>query len=132
MSRVLVSLGTYYHHSVRQSSTLGARLRMIRQILLPAIAAAVLFTAACGDGPQTPTPTPLPLTGRIAFESARDGGDGDIYVMNADGSDLTQMRSHPETGWNPAWSTVLLTWLLDGGVIRGGSEAAGGAARPSD
>ena len=52
MSRVRVSLGTYCHHSVRHSSTLGARLRMIRAILLSALVAIVLLAAACGDTPQ--------------------------------------------------------------------------------
>ena len=60
MSRVRVSLGTYCHHSVRHSPTLGARLRMIRTVLLPALAAIVPFAVACGDAPQTPTATYTP------------------------------------------------------------------------
>ena len=76
---------------------------MIRAILLLTLAAVVLFTAACGDGSQTATPSPP--TGRIAFESDRDGGEGDIYVMNADGTNVTRLTNRPEHYDNsPAWS----------------------------
>ena len=40
---------------------------------------------------------------RIAFSSNRDG-DSDIYVMNADGSGVTQLTNHPEFDGYPAWS----------------------------
>ena len=46
---------------------------------------------------------PTPLTGRIAFDSERDG-NYDIYVMNADGSNVTRLTNHPERDWGPAWS----------------------------
>ena len=177
MSGIRDQLGLTGHDSVLHSPILGARFRMIRAILLSALVAIVLLTAACGDGPQTPTstytptatpthtpvptatptptatntptatpthtpvptatptptlvptatptptatntptatpthtpvptatPTPTPLTGRIAFESGRDGGEGDIYVMNADGSNVTRLTNRPEHYDNsPAWS----------------------------
>ena len=59
--------------------------------------------------PPTATPTPTPRVvqdfqnGRIAFESTRNG-NSDIYVINADGSDLRQLTSHPEWDHAPAWS----------------------------
>ena len=51
----------------------------------------------------TNTPVPTPLTGRIAFHSERDGNP-EIYVMNADGSDVTQLTNHPQYDLHPAWS----------------------------
>ena len=41
--------------------------------------------------------------GRIAFVSER-AGNGEIYVMNADGSDQTNLTNDPEDDWAPAWS----------------------------
>jgi RNA polymerase sigma factor (sigma-70 family) len=52
----------------------------------------------------TPTPTPLlppgpGPSGRIAFESDRDG-NGEVYVMNADGSGQTNLSRNPaDDGW---------------------------------
>jgi Tol biopolymer transport system component len=59
----------------------------------------------------TPTPTPMPTsppagTGRIAFESARDG-NYEIYVMNADGSRQTRLTGNPGADQGPAWSPDL-------------------------
>ncbi len=55
----------------------------------------------------TPTPTPVPVhdfqVGQIAFESTRSG-NSDIYVMNADGTDVRQLTNHPESDHAPAWS----------------------------
>ena len=55
----------------------------------------------------TPTPTHVPVhdfqVGRIAFESTRSG-NSDIYVMNADGTDVRQLTNHPESDHAPAWS----------------------------
>ncbi|MEM7345775.1 MAG: protein kinase, partial [Chloroflexota bacterium] len=42
---------------------------------------------------------------RIAFDSLREYGIGDIYVMNADGSDQIRLTNHPsESSGDPAWS----------------------------
>src|SRR5437762_3417993 len=43
------------------------------------------------------------LTGRIAFHSNRDG-DFDIYVMNADGSGVTQATHNTINEFDPIWS----------------------------
>ena len=40
---------------------------------------------------------------RIAFTSDRDG-NSDIYVMNADGSDVTRLTENPGHDWRPDWS----------------------------
>jgi TolB protein len=53
---------------------------------------------------NTPTPTPTPVPPRIAFASDRDG-EFDIYVMNADGSDLTRLTDDPAWDGLPAWSS---------------------------
>ncbi len=43
------------------------------------------------------------LKGRIAFHSSRDG-DFDIYVMNADGSGVTQLTKNAVNEFDPIWS----------------------------
>ena len=40
---------------------------------------------------------------RIAFSNDRDG-NSDIYVMNADGSDVTRLTENPGHDWGPDWS----------------------------
>ncbi len=52
---------------------------------------------------QTPTPAPIISPGRIAFSSDRDG-NMEIYVMNADGSGLTNLTNDAANDINPAWS----------------------------
>ena len=51
----------------------------------------------------TPTPTPSPAVSRIAFMSYRDG-NFEIYVMNADGSDQTNLTNNSAGDLNPDWS----------------------------
>ena len=41
---------------------------------------------------------------QIAFSSNRDGGDGDIYVMDSDGSDVLNLTNHEKADRQPAWS----------------------------
>jgi Tol biopolymer transport system component len=41
---------------------------------------------------------------KIAFASNRDGGDLDIYVMDADGTDVTQVTDLPGHEHAPSWS----------------------------
>jgi hypothetical protein len=50
----------------------------------------------------TPTPTPTP-SGRIAFTRALDG-NGEVYVMNADGTGQTNITNNPAWDGFPAWS----------------------------
>jgi len=57
---------------------------------------ALLLASACGGGEAG-----VPATGKIAFTSNRDGSPH-IYLMNADGSDLTSLGSG--TASNLAWS----------------------------
>jgi Tol biopolymer transport system component len=48
---------------------------------------------------------PLAQNGKIAFVSTRDGGDDDIFVMNADGSSPVNLTpSSPDTDRGADWS----------------------------
>ncbi|MBM3239583.1 hypothetical protein FJZ31_25125, partial [Candidatus Poribacteria bacterium] len=49
------------------------------------------------------TPSWSPDGKKIAFASYRDG-NGEIYVMNADGTNPIRLTNHPTTDWNPCWS----------------------------
>jgi Tol biopolymer transport system component len=48
-------------------------------------------------------PTWSPDGRKIAFDARRDGNT-DIYVMNADGSGLTQMTNGPGYDGMPSWT----------------------------
>jgi hypothetical protein len=68
-----------------------------------------------------------PDGGRIAFASDRDGSRG-IYVMQADGSDLTRWVSGAGAG-RPAWSpsgSALAVQIVDEGHLRVGIVSAPG------
>lgn len=67
-------------------------------------------TAAHTPAPtDTPSPTPVPsptlleINGEIAFVSDRDGSY-QIYLMNADGSQLRRLTNGPGENAKPAWS----------------------------
>lgn len=50
-------------------------------------------------------PSWSPDGARIAFSSTRAGrGNFDIYVMNADGSNLVRLTDHPAPDQDPAWA----------------------------
>src|SRR5438034_522052 len=80
--------------------------------LFPLLAIGALL-AACHDaerslaprvgGPQSSLSATEGLKGRIAFHSNRDG-DFDIYVMNADGSGVTQLTHNTVHEFDPIWS----------------------------
>jgi Tol biopolymer transport system component/tRNA A-37 threonylcarbamoyl transferase component Bud32 len=54
---------------------------------------------------STPIPLPTPHGGgsRIAFVSSRDGNE-EIYVMDVDGSEHTNLTNHPADDSTPSWS----------------------------
>ena len=62
--------------------------------------------------PEQPTPDPVcmqalaaaAVTGqKILFDSDREG-NREIYIMNLDGSGLTNLTKHPADDWDPRWS----------------------------
>ena len=56
--------------------------------------------------PTSPLPAPT-VTGTIVFENAVEpgpGGNGDIYVMSADGSGLKALAEAPSWAEHPSWS----------------------------
>ena len=63
---------------------------------------AVSLAACGGDGAEDEEPTPA--AGKIAFVSDRDGAL-EIYVMNADGSDLARLTDNSADDSSFAWST---------------------------
>ena len=60
---------------------------------------------------------PAPASGRIVFQSDRDG-DYEIYVMNADGSGVSRLTDNAANDWVPSWSP-------DGGRIAFHSDRDG-------
>jgi Tol biopolymer transport system component len=58
------------------------------------------------------------LIGRIAFSSSFGYGNVEIHVMNADGSDLTNITNNSAWDWTPSWSP-------DGGKITFSSDRDG-------
>jgi len=102
---------------------------MSKPALLVVPISVALLAAACGGGQpggtpaptatttptQAPTSTPsAPATGRLAFaynptgeETPLDGAsmpNYEIYLVNADGSDLTRLTNDPGADGSPAWS----------------------------
>ena len=79
--------------------------------VLTGVVALVLFAAGCSGGGSGD---------RIAFTSDRNG-DYEIFVMNADGTDVRQLTNNYGTNdWCPSWSP-------DGGRIAFGSGRDGGS-----
>jgi len=65
------------------------------------------------------TPSWSPDGTKIAFTSDRDGGDLDIFIMNADGSGVIQLTSSSADDYDPFW-------LPGGGEIAFVSDRDGG------
>jgi dipeptidyl aminopeptidase/acylaminoacyl peptidase len=79
-----------------------------------AVAVTVISMLACGESVQTTPVADIPAP-RIVFSSDRDYAEGEIYVMNADGSNLIRLtQNRDDDGW-PAWSP-------DGAKIAFGSD----------
>jgi len=69
-----------------------------------AVTISLLLLATMFIGCVAPTMSTTPAAGsRIAFESVRDG-NGEIYVMDADGSNQTRLTNNPADDGSPAWS----------------------------
>src|SRR5262245_14688613 len=63
---------------------------------VPGFCAALLALQAAATPSRTPD--------QIAFSSDRTGKQYDIYVMNADGTGVTNLTNHAGNDMNPAWS----------------------------
>ena len=78
--------------------------RSLLAILTLALAAGLLVVEQPWSGPAGAGPPMIAFPGNdIAFSSTRDG-NWDIYVMNADGSDLTRLTNATGADLAPAWS----------------------------
>ncbi|MCC6170361.1 MAG: PD40 domain-containing protein [Caldilineaceae bacterium] len=63
----------------------------------------VAFSYITYIGPVPPLEASLATGDKIAFVSDRDGNN-EIYVMNADGSNQTNLTNDPTDDYDPAWS----------------------------
>ena len=54
--------------------------------------------------PKMQTPYFHPMVPKSLFFSKRDAPEGEIYVMNADGSDQNPLLPSEHSDTNPAWS----------------------------
>jgi hypothetical protein len=72
-------------------------------------------TATATPRPLPPTPTPTPgLQGRFVFQAV---SDGDIYVVNADGTGLARLTSGMDPSWSPDGTQVAFArWTEPWGI----------------
>ena len=73
------------------------------------------FTRLTFDAAQENDAAWSPDGTRIAFTSRRDGGNAEIYVMNADGSNQTRFTVDAATDQQPTWSPdgARIAWSAD-------------------
>ncbi len=62
----------------------------------------IILSVSCGKDEKSPT-EPDSTQGKIAFSSDRDGNQ-EIYVMNADGTNQTNLTNNPANDSSPSWS----------------------------
>jgi PKD repeat protein len=89
-----------------------------------------LTSNADGDGAQGPdlfglgfgisVPSWSPDGTKIAFTSDRDGGDFDIFIMDADGTNVTQLTTSSADDYDPFWlpngEEIVFVSDRDGGI----------------
>ncbi len=71
--------------------------RAFRPLSTGALISLIILAVACNSGPSDEP------TGKIAFVTDRDGNQ-EIYVMNANGTGLTNITNDPAEDREPAWS----------------------------
>jgi Tol biopolymer transport system component len=107
-------------------------MRKLRCLLGGMVLVAMLALAACGGGQPTLAESPLPapsVTGTIVFEKAVKpgaGGNGDIYVVNADGTGLKALAEAPSWAEHPSWSPdgTRIVWATYPAGSEDGMDAA--------
>ena len=67
-------------------------LRFVRSLILCSLVSVSVFACGGSSGPV-----------EIAFESFRDG-DFEIFVMDADGTNVRQLTANEDYDYRPAWS----------------------------
>ena len=67
-------------------------LRFVRSLILCSLVSVSVFACGGTSGPA-----------QIAFESSRDG-DLEIFVMDADGTNVRQLTTNDDWDGDPAWS----------------------------
>jgi dipeptidyl aminopeptidase/acylaminoacyl peptidase len=82
---------------------------------------AALGLLSSGLGVTTPARATFPgANGKIAFDSTRADGNGDIWVMNPDGTGQVRLTTDPVTddfaSWSPGGNRIAFT------SIRGGNS----------
>ncbi len=87
----------------RASGDAGRRLLLAAAIAVAACQDAEIPLAPALDEPQFSHSPGHGLKGTIAFHSSR-AGSFDIFVMNADGSGVTQLTNTPDHDIGPIWS----------------------------
>ena len=76
---------------------------MMRRTESVAVAVLIGLVAVACSTTSTPTTELKDSVGQIAFASDRDG-NGEVYVMDADGSNQTRLTNNPAFDFGPAWS----------------------------
>ena len=88
-------------------TVVGLRFAVAHARLFAGVAAVVVVLVVIAVGLRIyPLSAGESADGRIAFFSHRDG-DAEIYVMNADGSDVVQLTYNEYSDYGPAWSPLL-------------------------
>jgi Tol biopolymer transport system component len=94
---VVEEYGMHTRPAVEPDARIPARVSHVHLLLC------LLGISPAPASAQSGNPEWSPDGALIAFETTRDGNP-EIYVMNADGSETTNLSSHPATEMHPSWT----------------------------